>query len=187
MKRIWTLLKAEIDKYDSQVSVPGESATKLVNLADEVVRARSAALDSELQSAEEASLRSAVERTLQYHDPVFLLLQKRLMSVLAERLIHPPGSSTSQSNATIGAPAHMRTGRDASKPNVKLSFDQFNFDTGVHDRHMERVVLVKGFEDPVLVEGIGEVLGRIRACIAWVEVVWRAFIEGSAEALVEST
>ncbi|OBZ67039.1 hypothetical protein A0H81_12865 [Grifola frondosa] len=76
--RIWTLLTAEINEE------PGAGDTKLVNLADEVVRVRR--VFSACDAEEEARLRAAVDRTLQPRDPVFLLLQTRLLRALAVRL-----------------------------------------------------------------------------------------------------
>jgi hypothetical protein len=174
MQRIWTLLKAEIDEQDVPLP-PGETRTKLVNLADEVLRARSSTLD-ELQPEEEARLRSAVERTLQYHDPVYLLLQQRLMRVLAERLLGTPKPSA---NGTTGAPKHMRTGCNTRSTSRPLSFD-----TG--DQGRERGILVKGFEDPALVDRVGEVLERIRVCITWLEGVWGTLLEGNGESSVQT-
>ncbi|KAJ7924897.1 hypothetical protein B0H13DRAFT_1863532 [Mycena leptocephala] len=61
MDRVWTLLKAEIDEEDSAAS-----PTKIINFADEVVRARR--LVSAPDEREEAQLRAAVDRTLQCSD-----------------------------------------------------------------------------------------------------------------------
>ncbi|KAH9924481.1 uncharacterized protein B0H18DRAFT_1095137 [Fomitopsis serialis] len=70
MARLWTLLRTEIDEQ------PGSGETKLVNLADEVIRVR-------------RRLRAAVEPHAAAHDPVFALLQKRLLAAVAERVAHP--------------------------------------------------------------------------------------------------
>jgi hypothetical protein len=36
----------------------------------------------------------------------------------------------------------------------------------------EKDLVVKGFEDPVLVVAVGEALGKIRGCVRWVEEAW---------------
>ncbi|KAJ7497378.1 hypothetical protein FB451DRAFT_1017610 [Mycena latifolia] len=92
MERVWTLLKAEIDEED-----PSGPSTKIINFADEVVRARR--LVSTPNEHEEAQLRAAVDRTLQYGDPVFLLLQRRLLDALALQLCDLR-SHTSQARQT---------------------------------------------------------------------------------------
>ncbi|KAI9442359.1 hypothetical protein H4582DRAFT_1927948 [Lactarius indigo] len=66
----------------------GAEDARLVNLADELVRASSMVDD------EAGKLRAAVARTLRATDPVFLLLQRRLLSALAERLARAPAAPT---------------------------------------------------------------------------------------------
>ncbi|KAF8893834.1 hypothetical protein BD779DRAFT_1435553 [Infundibulicybe gibba] len=97
MKRTWALLKTEIDTDDASAWVSGNSI-KLINLADEIIRARRLSLDRLYSSQtsggittgmeeEETRLRVAVERVLDPRDPVYLLLQKRLLSAVGNMLL----------------------------------------------------------------------------------------------------
>jgi hypothetical protein len=157
MERIWSLLKAEIDEEDTSTS-----GTKIINFADEVVRARR--LVSAPDEAEEAQLRAAVDRTLQYGDPVFLLLQKRLLAALARQLCELRSHTNVLSNQV---PERMQTGRTLGTERA-----------GKRPRLMggEQTSVappVKGFEDPVLVNGIADVLGKIHRHIQWLDIVWK--------------
>ncbi|KAI0305569.1 hypothetical protein B0F90DRAFT_1699120 [Multifurca ochricompacta] len=87
MYRIWTLLLASVNEEDVT-----EDA-KIVNLADELVRA------SSLTDAEAVKLRSAVARTMRASDPVFLLLQRRLLLALAERMVRTSTPGERPTNA----------------------------------------------------------------------------------------
>ncbi|KAH9034815.1 hypothetical protein EDB85DRAFT_2288871 [Lactarius pseudohatsudake] len=82
MYRLWTLLLASVNEEH------GVEDARLVNLADELVRA------SSLVDDEAGKLRAAVARTVRATDPVFLLLQRRLLSTLAERLARAPTAPT---------------------------------------------------------------------------------------------
>ncbi|KAG8213692.1 hypothetical protein J3R82DRAFT_10390 [Butyriboletus roseoflavus] len=88
MSRVWTLLRAEI------AGEPDASDTKLINLADEVIRARKQATathstpaSSPLSKEDEVTLRAAVDRTLRPEDPVYKLLQRRLLTELFNVLV----------------------------------------------------------------------------------------------------
>ncbi|KAF7376220.1 hypothetical protein MSAN_00037100 [Mycena sanguinolenta] len=159
MDRIWALLKAEIDEED-----PSASTTKVINFADEVVRARRSV--SAPDETEETQLRAAVDRTLQYGDPVFLLLQKRLLAALAEQLCRPRVISDSIINH---APERMQTGRTLSthradkRPRLEVE----------ESSSLPAQPLAKGFEDPVLVRGIEEIVAKIHIYIRWVEDLWK--------------
>ncbi|KAJ6499218.1 hypothetical protein C8R45DRAFT_981598 [Mycena sanguinolenta] len=156
MERIWALLKAEIDEED-----PSASTTKIINFADEVVRARR--LVSVPDETEEVQLRAAVDRTLQYGDPVFLLLQKRLLATLAEQLCRPSVADSHVNHA----PERMQTGRtlgaDRADKRPRLEVEE----------SMPAMAHVKGFEDPVLVRGIEEIVTKIHMYIRWVEGLWK--------------
>ncbi|KAJ7251514.1 hypothetical protein B0H12DRAFT_1119337 [Mycena haematopus] len=155
MERIWTLLKAEIDEEDPS------SSTKIINFADEVVRARR--LVSVPDESEEAQVRAAVDRTLQYGDPVFLLLQKRLLAALSDQLCRPRVVSDAVVNH---APERMQTGRTMG--------------AGRADKRPRLEVEapssppVKGFEDPVLIRGMEEIVTKIHMYIRWVDDIWFA-------------
>ncbi|KIM74335.1 hypothetical protein PILCRDRAFT_80202 [Piloderma croceum F 1598] len=192
MQRIWALLTAEISE-DTNEQDSNQSSTKLVNLADEVVRARNLAMrlesspspsspgssaTSHIDAGEEKSLRSAVERTLQPLDPVFVLLQKRLLGALADRLIQPSGGAEA---ATI--PERMQTGRykegerTGKRPRMMLDPEDMRRSEQEHMTEKEKSLVVKGLEDPVLVVAIGEALGKIRDCVRWVEEAWEDLVE----------
>jgi len=93
-------------------------------------------------------------------DPVFLLLQRRLLSALAERLAH----STVPINR-IDTPAEMRTGRRLQSPNV------------MGEQSRIEVLEVKGFGDPVLTNAIQEILGKFQGAVLWIESIWGDLFE----------
>ncbi|KAF7296114.1 hypothetical protein MKEN_01426600 [Mycena kentingensis (nom. inval.)] len=141
VSRIWALLEAEIVH---------QHGTKLINLADEVVRARG--LVSAPDPVEEARLRAAVDRTLRYTDPVFKLLQKRLLDALARALMdeEPPATQV---------PERMQSGRALAMSKKPAS-------------GRSRPV-VQGFEDPFLANMIGDIFHRIRETVVdWIDTMW---------------
>ncbi|KAJ6499976.1 hypothetical protein C8R47DRAFT_1183953 [Mycena vitilis] len=156
MDRIWTLLKGEIDE-----EAPLASTTKIINFADEVVRARR--LVSAPDEHEEAQLRAAVDRTIQCGDPVFLLLQKRLLEALAIQLCRPNVTTDVPTNH---APDRMQTGRTLGTARDKRP----RLDVSSSSSHA--MPPVKGFEDPVLVHGIQDILTKVNKYISWVDSVW---------------
>jgi hypothetical protein len=182
------LLMAEISE-DSKEQGSDEGSTKLVNLADEVVRARTLAVrlessssfsgTSTIDATEETRLRSAVERTLQPSDPVFLLLQRRLLGAMADRLIQPRKSDSEP----VAVPERMQTGRDrdteraGKRPRLMLDPEDIRRSERRQTPEKENILLVKGFEDPVLVEAVGEALGKIRGCVEWVKETWGDLVE----------
>ena len=150
MYRIWTLLLASVNEEN-----PEEDA-RLVNLADELIRA-SSLTDTEATK----QLRTAVARTVRTSDPVFLLLQRRLLSALVGRLIHTPAPADG-----TGTPAEMRTGRGERLSNTmgeKLSTTE--------------VLEVKGFGDPVLSGAIQEVLAKLQGVVLWIGSIWTDLLE----------
>lgn len=154
MYRIWTLLLASVNEEDP------EQDTRLVNLADEIIRASSLA---DIEAIKQ--LRAAVARTLRPSDPVFLLLQRRLLSALAERLARLPAPINRNDT-----PAEMRTGRRERPPSV----------TGEQWSRTE-VLEVKGFGDPVLTDAIQEVLEKLQAAVLWVGSIWADLFEPNVE------
>ncbi|KAJ7096237.1 hypothetical protein C8R44DRAFT_644003 [Mycena epipterygia] len=156
MERVWMLLKGEIDDED-----PSSTPTKIINFADEVVRARR--LVSVPDEHEEAQLRAAVDRTLQYGDPVFLLLQKRLLAALTHQLCE---LSTVTAHH---APERMRTGRTLgtgrAEKRPRLMFD-------VDENEVDSARAVKGFEDPTLVRHFHDVSKKVYQHICWIDRVW---------------
>ncbi|TFK54264.1 hypothetical protein OE88DRAFT_1654844 [Heliocybe sulcata] len=161
MERVWTLLKAEIH------GEPGSGDTKLINLEDEVIRARKSTGDT-LEAAEEEKLRAAVSRTLQIHDPVYLLLQKRLLSAVSTRLLQ-----TSAVPRPL-VPAHLQSGRERPGKRPRLAIDD---EPEERERTPDADIVVKGFEDPVLVGAISDVVRRLRSIVEWTKDVWSDLVE----------
>ncbi|KAG6334249.1 hypothetical protein ID866_4840 [Astraeus odoratus] len=178
-ERVWTLLQADI---------AGESDvgdTKLVNLADEVVRAHMQG-GSTLSKEEEARLRTAVDRTLKPTSPVFILLQKRLFSALVTALVHARmGSHTSPERGT--GPSILKSGQDrgraGKRPRLVLDPEDIDkqFSVRFHPSEANRPVAIKGFEDPALDRAISAVFGRLDEQLRWVEDVWEDVIETKLE------
>jgi len=155
MYRVWTLLLASVNEED-----PEEDA-RLVNLADELVRA-SLLTDTEATK----QLRAAVVRTVRTSDPVFILLQRRLLTALAERLAHTPvivdGKDASVEMRTgMRERPHNATAEKSSKPGI---------------------LEVKGFGDTVLTSAIQEVLVKLRGVLLWFESIWADLFEQSDDA-----
>jgi hypothetical protein len=168
MQRIWTLLKAEID---GELQADG---TKLVNLADEVVRARTS-VESTLDDLEETKLRDAVDRTLKPRDPVFLLLQKRLADSLCQRL----EEDITGSRAAVSIPNRMRSGLASERPGKRLRLGALPALAPPENggAASDRPFVVKGFEDSVLRDAVIDTFERIRTCVRWTRSVWEGIIE----------
>ena len=175
-QRVWTLLKSEIE------GEPGADGTKVVNLADEVIRIRrtSRGVDQTANGdEEEQKLRAAVDRTLKEQDPVFQLLQRRLVRALADRLATTDASTDGQVHNL-----HLRTGRGAGKAQKKplMKVDVWKGKkrapvTLASGNEHEAPLVVKGFEDPTLVGAINEVVGILRRTVEWTELVWSDLLE----------
>lgn len=176
-QRVWTILKAEIE------SQPGTSDTKLIHLADEIVHARRSA-GGAVDEEEEKRLRAAVDRTLRDSDPVFMLLTKRLVNAMAERLLEPSELKAISS----GADVHLQTGRgkvqgsSASKENLRLSNVRANDGPqSAREKRVEKSLVVKGFDEAALVEGVTEVMGKLRVLVEWTDDVWSDVIKDDIE------
>lgn len=174
MERLWILLKAEI------VEEPGSGDTKLVHLADEVVRARQ--LDGTVLSGEEETrLRGAVARTLCYNDPVFVLLQKRLLKALVDVLVHQR-SEYRQAGAHT-RPPRMQTGqhgkRAEKRARITIVLNPEEFDA-THGAEIPQLIIgkVQGFEDEYLRKVVEEVFVKVDECVRWVEGVWQDVLRG---------
>ncbi|KAF8263507.1 hypothetical protein EI94DRAFT_1740730 [Lactarius quietus] len=148
MYRIWTLLQASVNEEN------GAEDARLINLADELVRA------SSLVDDEAAKLRAAVARTVRASDPVFLLLQRRLLSTLAERLARAPTELVHRKDA----PAEMRTGR-REQSTLKVTSEE------------AETLDVKGFSDPVLSGANQEGFKKLRTSVRWIESIWADTLE----------
>lgn len=173
MERLWILLNAEI------IEEPGSGDTKLVNLADEVVRARQLD-DAMLSGEEETRLRAAVARTLNHNDPVFMLLQKRILKALADALRHQR-SESKQAGAHTG-PHRMQTGqhgkRTEKRARIAIVLNPEEFDAA-HDAETPQLTIgrVQGFEDEHLRKVVEEVFVKVDECVRWVEGVWQDVLQ----------
>ena len=187
MNRIWTLLKSEIDTSGNSKHYDDIERTKIVNLADEVVRATQLTFTSgKLKTNEEQALRSAVERLLRPNDPVFLLLKKRLMGSLAKLWLSSASTTTQRPSKSI--PEKMLTG--IYPRSVPISEKRLNLvvPESLSDSHpsssshqsMVRTeaegMVILGFEDVVLRKAIGENAQKLADCIEWLGDVWRDLI-----------
>ncbi|KAF8967825.1 hypothetical protein BDZ97DRAFT_1903110 [Flammula alnicola] len=187
MSRVWTLLKAEIDE-DAEGGSGSDTdvgQTKLVNLADEVVRARQRASAAALDPEEEKRLRAAVERTLRSSDPVFLLLRKRLVGALERRVVGEFSNAPTPPNSSI--PVRMQTGKDVmadrerAGKRLKLMLPESPPPSGSGSAvngasGMAVGPVVPGFEEPVLQQAVLDVAQKIVDCVMWTEGVWGALV-----------
>jgi len=175
--RIWSLLKSEIDEEYNGPS-DGYMSTKLINLSDEVIRARRLVSSTgNIDADEEQRLRNAVERTLRPQDPVFLLLHRRLVDAITQHLLRELEGDRQAVNAQR-IPEAMKTGRVVvdNRPVKRTRLGVPDLTGPLQTRqHLDLslpVISVKGFEDPTLVEAIRAVVRELLACITWVEMVW---------------
>ena len=194
MNRIWILLKSEISTTDDTKDHDDDTGgTKIINLADEVVRATQ--LSGKLNSDEEQTLRSAVERTLRPNDPVFLLLKKRLFSSFGKLWLSSTSAYASNDSTPTQAPSSpipekMLTGiglrgqeTSISKKRLKLMVSESLSDSHPSSSSHRNTIgpeaermIITGFEDVVLRKAIGETAQKLADCIQWVENVWEDLI-----------
>ncbi|KAG8743015.1 hypothetical protein FRC10_000525 [Ceratobasidium sp. 414] len=154
--RIWALV-------ESAITDPGSSSEpqlKLINLQDEVIEAYRTSYTAHAPPhtpIPDETLRATVSRTLRTEDPVFRLLQKRLVSALETELVHP---------ASAVAPMVMRTGRE------------LEMNSGTSSGHQTELTRIsaKGFEDHALDEPIKQLLGCIQRTLGWIIFCWDDFV-----------
>jgi len=155
-ERIWALLGSEVEAPDD-----GPSETKIINFADEVVMAYNntlppgATLDPQL----EYRLRSTVDRILRIDDPVFILLQKRLLAALSTALLDAPDAA--QPTSVV-----MRSGRPRHQNGISPPSPPPWTAQG------EVTIVAKGFEDPVIAKQCSIAASTLRRSVEWVERVW---------------
>ena len=195
MNRIWTLLKSEINSSDNPKNHDDTDRTKIINLADEVVRATQLS-SGKLNTNEEKTLRLAVERILRPNDPVFFLLKKRLMDALSKLWLSSPSASAVPNGSTdtrkppMSIPEKMLTGiglrsgqeTSISEKRLKLMVSESLSDsypstwTNSHRNSVVRTeaerMVIPGFEDVVLCKAISESARKLADCIEWVGDVW---------------
>ncbi|KAG6915456.1 hypothetical protein DXG01_011360 [Tephrocybe rancida] len=181
VSRVWTLLKSEIEPTPPPTQgEEAEDPTKLVHLADEVVRARRL-LPPAPSEEQERDLRSAVERTLRLQDPVFALLQGRLVRGVEGR-VRDRGTEGGVGNSVNSIPETMRTGRGGRSGSGTPSGRSGSGTPSGGSGRATLGVEVKGFEGEVLRSAVEEVVGRLCAVVEWVEGVWGDSIVRGASA-----
>jgi T-complex protein 11 len=176
LERVWTLLKMEVEAEEMNRETLDQS-TKLINLCDEVIQARRSASPGLVDANEEARIRSSVDRTLRPRDPVFVLLRRRLIESAGRELVKHLASPNIGRAPQI--PVVMRTGRGltsstekaGTRPRLQASDPEALPSYGMSGG-TKPSFSVKGFEDPVLVNAIGETFDKILSCIHWVSGVW---------------
>ena len=154
IKRVWTLLESEIEE-----NYTGLSKTKIINLADEVVMTHRRALPpgvTVLDARLEQRLRDTVDRILRADDPVFVLLQKRLLVALSTTLLDIPVVEDVSPRMQSG-----RLRRHKGFPSPPLQGLQ-----------KEITITAKGFEDPIIIKQYSIAASTLRRSIEWVERVW---------------
>lgn len=155
-ERIWALLESEIGATDDE---PPE--TKIINFADEVVLAHSSALPSGVTMLDphfEKRLRTTVDRILRTDDPVFILLQKRLLAALSAASLNTLVEEHTSVKMHSGGRAWPQRGGPSSSP--------------PHSEQSETNVVAKGFEDPIIAEQCSNAATMLRRTVEWVEGVW---------------
>lgn len=165
INRVWTILQSVLGDR-------GRSEVTLDNLADEVVRIRQRS-GAPLDTNEEARLRDAVRRIIDIDNQVFLLLQKRLMEALKDRLA--PELPLSPKRVERVAPNVLHTGRRRTKHSMnsmKLILEEYDVNDRPNPPREEQPLIAKGFEDPNVVGYVTDLVKRLRGCIDWVEWVW---------------
>ncbi|KAL4074115.1 hypothetical protein V8B97DRAFT_1894433 [Scleroderma yunnanense] len=173
-ERVWTLLRADIAEE------PDASGTKLVNLADEVIRANTH--DGPLlPEGTDTKLRAAVDRILKPTSPVFKLLQNRLLTGLVTSLVRPRTESHLPRYRGI-APEILKSGGGGKRPRLVLdSGDMDEQPPRLQSSEGSTMVVVKGFDDPVLNSAMARVFMQMHNQLEWVEGVWEDLI--AAESL----
>lgn len=196
-QHVWTLLKAEIDADSiDNPSFDGSPTTttsnnipeiKLINLADEVVRARRVLGGRSLNPDEEKQLRDSVDRTLRTSDPVFMVLRKRLFNALEDKLLHAIGKAEqdARSSTKPAIPERMQTGRTLSMGSQKKmgGIDTTRITSASNpllkallgdsqDGKTDLRFNVMGFEHAVLKDAIAEAYRKLSRCIFWTVCVW---------------
>jgi len=102
-----------------------------------------------------------------------VLLQRRVMMALAARLTEP---SQKRDTSPAFVPERMQTGREGERagkrPRLMVNTEPERAESALP----ESPPAIKGFEDPVLVRGLGEALSRLRTDVEWVASVWEDIV-----------
>ncbi|KAF8345901.1 hypothetical protein F5887DRAFT_964000 [Amanita rubescens] len=163
VQRVWTLLAGEIEANEAISRLADVGDTKIAHLADELVHARR--MLSEVGVDEEARLRAATQHILRPEDPVYVLLQRRVLAVLRGSLSRHPSALVDRGQPL---PEKLRTGKYVATGVGKMWLDTTANDVGA----TKRKVPPKGFEEPVLTAELDRLSSKLASCIAWVDEVW---------------
>ncbi|EJD52736.1 hypothetical protein AURDEDRAFT_181273 [Auricularia subglabra TFB-10046 SS5] len=151
--RLWALLGPEAAADTTQ--------TNLTDLAAEVRHAWRTAHPDAPPDAEN-KLDAAVDHILRYEDPVFSLLQKRVLAALRTSIVPAVERYRArvvplQLHAGLGQKGRPRPGSSsvAVVENIEVALP-----------------VVKGFEDPALVEGLKTCAREFVAVVRWIVDVW---------------
>ena len=176
-ERVWVLLRADIaEERDA-------SGTKLVNLADEVIRAHTHGGGS-LPKERETKLREAVAGILKSTSRVFVLLQNRLLTALVTSLVRPRVDSH-PTRERIVAPEILKSGQDIGRDGKRprLVLDSEDMDGGPPQSRPSKggtKIVVQGFDDPVLSSAMADVFVRLDDQLKWLESLWGDLIEAES-------
>ncbi|KAK2463219.1 hypothetical protein APHAL10511_004874 [Amanita phalloides] len=177
-QRVWTILAGEIEADQIMSRPAGVGETKIAHLADELVHARREV--SEVSADEVARLRTATVNILRPEDPVYLLLQRRVMAALIERSLASRPSAVGGLGAAwvenkSQIPDKMKAGRDVAtgRAGKRLKLDFWpdavgNAPSGV-EKHASPP---KGFEDPALAKEVDGLSLKVVSSVKWIEDVW---------------
>ncbi|KAF8630681.1 hypothetical protein AX15_002825 [Amanita polypyramis BW_CC] len=184
VQRVWALLGAEIETDQATSRSVDVGETKIAHLIDELIHTRR--MLSEVNAEEEVRLRATAENILRPEDPVFLLLQKRAMTSLRERLFSSQLLAHVNMEHRNQIPEKLRSGKDitASRASVgsKLGFWPGTFANGSSQDHSrpngtERPAAPpKGFEDPVLARELNRLFSKVVVCVTWIGEVWEDLV-----------
>ncbi|BGP01486.1 hypothetical protein RTG_02721 [Rhodotorula toruloides ATCC 204091] len=191
VERLWTILQSEIGPTalrrtpmagDPSSNAP-PSATRIANLADEVISHRRTMLvasGATLSSEEEARLRAGVERILRYEDPVYKLLKGRLKASVEAALVdfatQVPGGEAGAAGSS-SAPSGLRTGRSSQNPPAPFAALRdvlSKLSPGPPPRTLQ-LQPAKGFERPAFLREKVEEVVRTRLIAnvwEWMEESW---------------
>ncbi|KAF6762967.1 hypothetical protein DFP72DRAFT_986755 [Ephemerocybe angulata] len=149
------------------------SLRSLTRLPTPWIRARRLTITSgDVHAGEESRLREAVDRTLRFQDPVFQLLHRRLSESLTKQVLeYMSGEQLSRQKA--GMPESMKTGRTIgeNRPGKRVALPDHPGSSS-RSEGATAAVVVKGFEEPVLVDAVGGVFRELLQSVTWVERVW---------------
>ncbi|KAH8111593.1 hypothetical protein DFH11DRAFT_1612459 [Phellopilus nigrolimitatus] len=183
-ERVLSLLMIEIDETSQD-----SGTTKLIHLADEVVREHRRLSNSQASDnpntttpasphqPDEQMLRNSVDALLSSTNGVFILLRRRLLGALASSLASALQSQERARAAHV--PDTMQTGRDRKRlrpdPSLCIRLPSSQAQAQRHGDLRHAITAseqVKGYDDPVLRRGVGVALGELADVVEWMRGTW---------------